>query len=234
MLNLVINILADAQPAAQNSNLESYKPFIYVVVVLVGLFLVIRTQRRVARNQSRKNLPARQQVAQHSGGEDLYGKINELMAGLADLSRQINGQIDTRLAKLQILMRQAEQTIAKLEQLTGKSAQPSLPPDVAEKEIQDICDDFHRHHLAGADLTPEAPKNSQETNLEKNKSPEKNNSPMVKSEPYNISKYSLLKQQTIDLAAQGYTAVEIAKELNRPVGEIELVLALQGKKDPPT
>ncbi|MBN2209872.1 MAG: hypothetical protein JW709_00615 [Sedimentisphaerales bacterium] len=42
------------------------------------------------------------------------------MAELADLARQVNGQLDTRMARLEILLRQADETLARLDAVEGK------------------------------------------------------------------------------------------------------------------
>lgn len=240
MFYLFTQILAETPPVGQDSGIyDKYKPFIWVALILIlGFFLLIRTQRRVSQSMKKKELTAHERVNRYTGGKDIYSQINLLMSDLADLSRQINGQIDTRIAKLQIIMRQAEQTIARLENLTGNTPPGSNTgnTDIGgsdtgntgeklgqsnyfDKTISDISDEFHHQKPAGVTDTTDI-SDTYDPNGITNSARRQDN-----------SSNSLHTKQTLDLSAQGYTALQIAQELNRPVGEIELILALQAKKD---
>jgi hypothetical protein len=246
---LFANILADTSEVGQDSGLDKYKSFVWVALILiVGFYLLIRTQRRVSQSMKKKELTAQERVNRHTGGKDIYSQINLLMSDLADLSRQINGQIDTRIAKLQIIMRQAEQTIARLEKLTGNeymTGNAGLNGDNStdhglnseniskkgensnfDKTISDISDEFHHKNSTGVTDSAARQDGAQVSNQQRN------NSSGVHKIQHHYSNNSLYTKQTLDLSARGYSALQIAKELNRPVGEIELILALQLKKGP--
>jgi hypothetical protein len=171
-----------AEGAAESASREGLPtPVILVFAAgIIGLLMLYSTRRRIKRNQKNVNLSAKEQVARGMQGREVYAQINELMGELADLSRQINGQLDTRLAKLQVILREADQAIARLEERAGK--QPAN--DTVAK------------------VSPAA-------------------------EPHN---YLPENHEVLERASRGMSAVAIAQELSRPVGEIELILALARRK----
>jgi len=98
-------------------------------------------------------------------------QMENLLVDLAELSRQIGAQLDTRAAKLELLIKQADERIA---QLKGQPVEePPAPPVENESRYIEI------YRLADA----------------------------------------------------GQSTVQIAQQLNRPQGEIELILALRPRRD---
>jgi len=167
------SILAEGQEQVQESGGYDMRTFVFIGCILaLSLFLLAKTRRRVARSQKTKGVSVRDRVDELQGPKDVYDQVNELMARLADLSRQINGQIDTRLARLEIMLRQADETIKNLEELSGTEI---------EREVI---------------------------------------SPPERDDPGS--------QEILQLAEEGLSAVAIAQRIGRPVGEVELILALRG------
>jgi uncharacterized protein DUF6115 len=210
------------------SVISDYKPFIWAAAIaLLALFLLQRTQRRVARGQQDRELSAKERVAKKFNGSDIYSQISGQMAQLAELSRQINGQIDTRVAKLEILIAEAERSVQKLEKLTGKSAQEitealanSHADQDASSAIQAISEKFKKSSVNSPTDTI-LPLGEEQDNEELEEILESGVSSFTGASN---------NQEILDLADSGLSAVEIAQKLNRPVGEIELVLSLSGKK----
>lgn len=98
-----------------------------VLGVLVGYALLRSSQRikgkgrlsdRASRNIAVKNL---------SNQSELRGDLERLIVELQELSRQINAHIDTRFCKLDVLIRQADQRIKRLEQLNGSAKTDENP-----------------------------------------------------------------------------------------------------------
>jgi hypothetical protein len=103
-------------------------------------------------------------------------QMQNILVELSEMARQISAQLDTRAAKLELLIKEADEKLAALK---TANAQPSYP----------------------AASTPEpaaAP---------------------AYSDPRYVQIYSL--------ADLGRSARDIAQQLNRPSGEIELILALR-------
>ncbi len=104
--------------------------------------------------------------------------LESLMVELQELSRKIGAEIDTRFAKLEAAMRDADRRIASLNRLTRKSGQTPPPPE--DPEEADL-----RHQIV------------------------------------------------YELADAGMKAIEIAKELGKTPGEVELILNLRGRTSKP-
>ncbi|MCK5270615.1 MAG: hypothetical protein KAJ46_07510, partial [Sedimentisphaerales bacterium] len=101
MLSIAVQIiLLTAEVAEETEKTPSMSsPVLWVFAIVVLAYFMLRvTMRRVARRQKSQQRPLQERLAQMRKPDGVYDQMNELMAALADLSRQINGQIDTRLA----------------------------------------------------------------------------------------------------------------------------------------
>ena len=201
-------ILAEGAEAADRPFDPSM--FLWVgIIVFLSYFLLMKTRRRIQRSQQFSHLGAKARVDQlrKSDSNQVQVQVEQLMAELADLSRQINGQIDTRLAKLNALLDEADRTIARLEQTMGQPpAGPSTRPAPQSKS------------RIGSEPTPADNPQQKSKNLT-----------AAKRVPGSQSEPDPQTQAILHMANQGRTAVSIAQHLGRPVGEIELILALKKK-----
>jgi hypothetical protein len=114
-------------------------------------------------------------------------EMQNVLVELSEMARQITAQIDTRSARLEALIRQADERIAAM------NAQ------------------------AAAKGLPSAAKSPQSQSEEKSLPPESAESPAI--DPRHAEVYAL--------ADRGRSSKDIAQQLNRPSGEIELILALR-------
>ena len=196
-------ILAQTAPTEETNNSPSaFKPYILLLgILIIAYFLLRNTRRKIARNQQRNNLSARERIAQTTRKTQVRDQISELMAELAELSRQINGQLDTRMAKLEILLQEADKMIKNLQYLT-KNGKKSPFPNKSDS-VAGLAEQFFKSHNT-SETNSAAATNSIEENEE--------------------------TREILSLAEKGDSPVNIAQKLHRPVGEIELILALQGKK----
>lgn len=106
-------------------------------------------------------------------------QLTDLVVELEQMARQMTGQLDTRAAKLESLIREADAKIAMLREL-GSPASRCPPAGI-------VCD------------APDLP------------------------DPRHAEVY--------ELADQGRSARQIAQQLERPYGEVELILALRGSQN---
>jgi hypothetical protein len=132
-----------------------------VVFLLIGTRLR-RNQKDTVREEALKKLPS---LRDHRVVE---AELEKLLVDLQGLSRQISAQIDTRFCKLEVLLKEADEKIRKLEALRNGSKAPTQPEE---------------------------------------------------SDPEKSLIYTL--------ADAGKTPVEIAREMNKNPGEIELILSLR-------
>jgi len=189
---------------------ESYRPYIFLAGIVVLTLVIMRsTIRRIRQSRQRSQKSVKERVQDLTAPQEMYSSIGNLMAELAELSRQINGQIDTRCAKLEILLKQADQTIGKLEQ--GNACRSNAVSGVSP--------------IVSAAEKPILPVHGSTT------VPRQSSLPPESSTLSHVE--AAQRQEILDLAAKGMAPVSIAKVLNRPVGEIELILSLNGKKTPP-
>jgi hypothetical protein len=110
-------------------------------------------------------------------------QMQNVLVEMSEMARQITAQLDTRAAKLDALIREADQRIAAMKSQPASlpQSQPQNPP-------------------AGTPFMAES-----------------TDQPMI--DPRHALVYAL--------ADQGRSPKDIAQELNRPSGEIELILALR-------
>lgn len=179
-----------------------------LAAVFLAIFILITTLRKVRRSQSKDTYSVHERVEKlRPRLNPVEAQINELMAELADLSRQINGQMDTRIAKLEILRDDAERAIARLEELLGRSE------SVDESDLSFRHDKNHSQNVT----------NPPEANVPAEGKGHWSN------QPKNYIASDQQSRTILELAREGKSAIHIAQELDRPVGEIELILALNKK-----
>ena len=143
-------------------------------------YVVLRPMMRRKRDPLERNVVQASMAQQRA----VERQMQNLLVDLTEMARQISGQLDTRAARLQALLDQADERIAQLRQLSGAapvdSPQASTTPETSASALVSIASPMHAEVYA--------------------------------------------------LADEGRGAKEIAARLNRPSGEIELILALRTPK----
>jgi hypothetical protein len=144
------------------------------VGMLTIIYAVIRPMLR--RKDPLQKPPA---YASLSRQRSVEREMQNVLVQLAEMARQITGQLDSRATKLELLIKDADQRIAQLKE----TPVPPAPPTIESAPIE---------------------------------SPPQDASPP---DPRYAEIYAM--------ADQGRSAREIAEQLNRPSGEVELILALR-------
>lgn len=117
-------------------------------------------------------------------------QMQNLLVELSEMARQISAQLDTRAAKLEALIREADQKLAELRNTTdGKASGANASTSFA---------------IPPSDAPPESPESP---------------SASLPIDPRHAEVYAL--------ADSGRAPKEIASQLGRPSGEVELILALR-------
>ncbi len=165
-------------------------PQIAMLVLAVGaLTLVMLSTRRRIRNSQRMPRPsARDRYAQLQERSEATRDVEQVMLELDQVSRQIHGRLDTKLARLEAVIRDADERIDKLSRLVRRvEADPRLEITLDQEDPHETptgrSDDADDRHAA-----------------------------------------------VFTLADRGMSSVEIAREIGKPPGEIELILALRTTK----
>jgi len=90
------------------------------VAVCAVVYLLYRSGQRIKGKGRITDDSARRQAAgKLSDHAEIRSNLERLLVELQDLARQINAHIDTRFCKLDVLIRQADERIKRLESLTG-------------------------------------------------------------------------------------------------------------------
>jgi hypothetical protein len=121
-------------------------------------------------------------------------EMGNLLVELSEMSRQMTGQLDTRAAKLEALLREADEKIALLRSLGGGGFGGERPHGVLVEA-----------KLLESDAVP------------------------MRAAEESPSVVDPRHAEVYDLADEGQSAQDIARQTGRPRGEIELILALRGR-----
>ncbi len=92
---------------------------------IIGLSIVMRSTAKRIRESREPTSPARQRYAKMTQETKAKRDLEAVMVELDELARQIHGRIDTKYAKLEMVIRDADERIAQLSRLTSTSRQPS-------------------------------------------------------------------------------------------------------------
>jgi hypothetical protein len=150
---------------------------VYAAAAVGVMYILMRRMGKKKKSDPLADAPVRFTVSQQKSVER---EMQNLLVELSEMARQITSQLDTRSTKLELLLQEADQKIAKLRALSG--------------------DDGRALPNFGTRPTP-----------------------ATEDDPRHAEVYRL--------ADQGLTCPQIAQELGRHSGEVELILALRGKKE---
>jgi TolA-binding protein len=182
--------------------------FLLLVVLCLVILSVSMLRRSRQRSATGREL-SREQLARLRDQRDVRASMDELLIQLEDVSRRINAQVDTRFLKLETVIREADQRIARLEQLTGsKSRRPA--------------DSTPARNLSSPLTTPTGTEKPQP------ESPDAVlRSDSANQSPAPAESREQRRQHVYDLADTGTTPITIADMLRMPLGEVELILSLR-------
>lgn len=163
---------------------------IMLVLAIAGLSAVMISTHRRARESQRKSKPrARERYARIEEEQGAKRDLEQVMMELDQLSRQIHGRIDTKLARLEIVIRDADQRIERLSGLI-ETMRREAPRPCVTSDVQD--------------------------------SHQSSENPSCQED--------LRHAEVYRLADSGLSPVDIARNVGRTAGEIELILALRKTK----
>ncbi|HEY1629601.1 MAG TPA: hypothetical protein VGF52_07060 [Tepidisphaeraceae bacterium] len=167
----MLSILADAP-----GQLTPTEWWTLIVLGVFGLFYMA-VLRPMMRKKDPLDRPAA--FASLSQQRNVERQMQNLLVELSEMARQITAQLDTRAAKLEALIREADEKIAAMNSQNNTSSQPYVALPSSPPALEEMPDPRHAEVYA--------------------------------------------------LADQGRNAGDIAAELGRPRGEVELILALRSR-----
>jgi hypothetical protein len=167
---------------ADNTTTDS-RWFIVAGVMLVVIWVLMKPRK--GKDPLQQSGP-RMSLAQQKNVER---QMETLLVEFAEMARKISAQLDTRSAKLELLIKEADEKLAALGAQTGAGNAAENEP-LVHAEVQTPVT------ATAGDAGPPPPQHA----------------------------------DVYQLADQGRSPLEIAKQLNRPSGEVELILALRPKE----
>ena len=162
------------------------------IAIAVGVLTVVyvtfvRPLRKKKQSDPLARTPGESSLARQRAVER---DMSNLLVELSEMARQMTAQLDTRAARLELLIKEADDRIAALRH-GGVHAEADSAAAVASDGV--IVE-------AKASLAPALPQ----------------------------QRIDPRHAQVYDLADEGMSTPDIARQLDRPSGEIELILALRG------
>jgi len=125
MLTWPTAVLLAAPRAAQAMSARQIALILLIVGFSLLMMIVTRRRLREARNSPRAYV--REQMSRLRDEEEVVQDVQEAMAQLEQIAREVQARIDTRFAKLEAVIRHADDRIARLERLLRDApAPPSL------------------------------------------------------------------------------------------------------------
>jgi len=161
------------------------------IAISVGILTVVYVTF-VRPLRKRKDKDPLERSRSHTGLAQQRGverDMSNLLVELSEMARQMTAQLDTRAAKLELLIKEADERIAALRSVGVIPANSAVAGALEGVIIE-----------ARASLGPCLPE----------------------------QRIDPRHAQVYDLADEGLSPPEIARQLDRPSGEIELILALRG------
>jgi len=126
-------LLALAKPSTPLTNQQMVT---ILLIVAVSAMLLIRTRRRVREGRNSPQAYSREQLSRLRDEEAVVQDMEQTMVQLQEVSREIQAQIDTRFAKLECCIRDADQRIDRLERLLRRcEGQPTLDVTVGDGQV---------------------------------------------------------------------------------------------------
>ena len=178
---------------------------IVLAAVLALTFFSLSLTRRAQRRAAASRPDSRAQFDSLREQSQLRSSMDDLLLQLEDVSRRINAQIDTKFVKLEMVVRDADDRIARLEKLLSREAQTGSLP--------------------GAPAVSSAPPARPSPNKSADPSPTETQRDSAPRATPNAP-----TARIHELADDGMSPLQIAETLGLPVGEVELVLNLRSFK----
>ncbi len=222
-----------------------------LVMVAVVLGMIMMGRRRRTREPDIRDY-AREQAAKVRQGQGVRDDLEQIFVQISDLARQLNAQMDTRFAKLEQAMADADRKIATLEGLLRRAAGvKGIDVTIGDEPAEEPAAGTPDPQSAKAPQPqparlPESPSANGGKGRKQGKKPARTDkagnpdAPASKAnEPAPAKPATGAKGQAsadggdvrytrvYQLADQGLPLVEIARQTGQTTGEIELILNLR-------
>jgi hypothetical protein len=130
---------------------QSQQLLLFAGVLAIMMLLTISMRRRTQQRMQLPTTRARERLEELTAQRNVRDEMEQLLGELQDLSRKINAQIDTKFAKLETAIRDADERIAELRRLSGVS-----PDDAGDQASPPPAGHERLSVVLGEDAEPDA------------------------------------------------------------------------------
>jgi hypothetical protein len=161
------------------------------------VLMTIAMRRRVGEKMGAPKFTSRERLEELTAHRGMRDDMQELLVELEELARKINAQIDTKFAKLEASIADADRRIVELRGLAGtRDAAASGKPARTSNGLNIVVDDAGAQATSDADAAPRDDVDDR-------------------------------RRRVYALADAGKSPLEIAEAVGQTPGEIELILSLR-------
>jgi hypothetical protein len=125
--------------ALENSDLMMMAGVALITLVLmINLRKKYRKGGRAASADSQEQLTSREKIERIKQTAGMKDDLRSMMVELEDLTRRFGSQLDARAMKIEKLLREADERVKQLEQLTGQTVSRRAEPMSEQPEPDDL------------------------------------------------------------------------------------------------
>lgn len=173
----------------------------------IGTFMMMRMGRRRSRLAGDARDKARQKIARLSDKREIRDSMDKLLIRLEEYSREVNGQLDTKLVRLEQVIADADERIGSLQTVIDEHDRRLGRLVETRRRLRQTTRDADDASSAGV--------------------AERKETVAVSSSASTKAPADQRYKNVYDLADAGSSPIDIGEQLGMPAGEIELILNLR-------
>jgi hypothetical protein len=183
-------------------------PGAFAILAVVGLMtcmLLVRTQKQMkSAGSSHSGSAGRHHAGRQKAKEETQAtrQIEQWEVRMHEVARELSARLDSKIMAVELLVREAQEQIARWERLQATAGQSATPPVAS----------------GPSEAAPAAHSGTQAAALARSSQQR----PHVLARPH-----SRRHQEVYALSDAGQSSAQIAAQLGSPIGEVELILGLR-------
>lgn len=209
---------------AENAYTSSGGMMTLLLVLSAVTIMIMLLRRHQFRTTSSRSV-AREQLNRLRDQKQLRASLDDLLIQLEEVAREVGGQIDTKFAKLEAVVRDADERIAELRRLAeqveaGRQRElNATPPDLASM--------MSRPEETARDAAPSGVESSEDPPRKRARVEAPPPPATARRSPTSNLPPPPLFQKIYERADSGMPTIKIAESLHMTLGEVELILNLR-------
>ncbi len=216
-------LFSNSEAGTEGSGFGWSQILAFGAVILIMAFM----PKIIKRIRRERNALTMQEIKSMHNRPNVRSKADEILVELAEMSREINAQVDTKIRVLNKLLRDAEKAIKRYEELVEKDSLPNkIKTDNADKGIKKSNFDIDKAEIKIASSSSQLKNEIMENKDEEESVSEKDNN--SENNETGVWQRSIgVKIQ--ELSKKGYDINDIALKTRMSVSEVTLILEMLKK-----